>query len=170
MKTPSVPRVAMNGGSPNCAASPPLIPPASAPHITPIRSATLAGTPAVAASSAMTICARIITAPTERSIPAVSMMTVCPIARQPSTASCCSISEMSSGRRKRGFNASNTAIETTSTITGAPAGCRCSQCRSGRRLLPAGRGEPGSDCPPWRAPSEPSRRSPPSPTGLTRSF
>ena len=62
------------------------------------------------------------TAPTERSMPAVRMMSVWAMASVPTTATCCVMSERFAGFRKRSLSRPNTITETTSTMAGLIAG------------------------------------------------
>jgi hypothetical protein len=70
----------------------------------------------------MTIELSTMTAPTERSMPAVRMMSVWAIARVPTTATCCVIRERFAGFQKRSFRSPKTITEITSTIAGLIAG------------------------------------------------
>jgi hypothetical protein len=63
-----------------------------------------------------------ITAPTDRSIPAVRMMSVCAIASVPTTATCWVTSDRFAGSRKRSFSSPNTTIARTKTTAGLSAG------------------------------------------------
>ena len=76
VKMLSVPRVAMNGGNFNRVIRAPLSHPHRVPTAKPMISARTAGTPLLAAMLAITSIARIVIAPTERSIPAVRMISV----------------------------------------------------------------------------------------------
>ena len=84
----SVPRVTMNGGSRSRVTSRPLSPPASVPTSSPRTRASGPGTPKLAALPAITIEVKTMIAPTDRSMPAVRMISVWPTARPPTTATC----------------------------------------------------------------------------------
>ncbi len=93
MKIDSVPSVTMKGGSFSRVTSRPLTAPAAVPTTIPIRIATGPGIPLSALSLALSSIARMEIAPTDRSMPAVRMISVWPIARAPTTATCCMISD-----------------------------------------------------------------------------
>ncbi len=97
VKIDSVPSVTMNGGRLTRVTSKPLSSPAPTARATPMRIARNPGTPFSAARVAMTIIARMATAPTDRSMPAVRMTSVCPIARHAMTATCWSSSDWALG-------------------------------------------------------------------------
>ena len=63
-----------------------------------------------------------ITAPTERSMPAVRMMSVWAMASVPTTATCCVMSERFAGARKRVVEQPKTMTARTSTMAGLIAG------------------------------------------------
>ena len=65
------------------------------------------------ASFVMTICPSAITVPTERSIPAVRITSVWPIASTPTTITCCSTSERFWAWRKRSVLTEKNAIAST---------------------------------------------------------
>ena len=89
----SVPRVTMNGGNCTRVIRPPLTAPKAVQTLTPSRIAARTGTPFTTASRVMTIDPNAMTAPQERSIPAVRMIRVCPMASTPTTIDCCTTSE-----------------------------------------------------------------------------
>ena len=89
----SVPSVTMNGGSRTSVTRPPFSTPKPRQVRIPSRSAGRAGTPLTTASFVITIWPSAMTVPTERSIPAVRITSVWPIARTPTTIVCCSTSE-----------------------------------------------------------------------------
>ena len=62
------------------------------------------------------------TAPTERSMPAVRMMRVWAIARVPTTATCCVISDRFSTRRNRSLRSPKTTTAISRTMAGLRAG------------------------------------------------
>ena len=102
--------------------------PAAVPTATPTAMASTPGMPAPAASFAAIIMERIATAPTERSIPAVRMISVCPTASAPITATCCTTSESELGEANLGLSVLNATNERTRTRNGLIAGWECSAC------------------------------------------
>src|SRR5919112_1773690 len=124
VKTLSVPSVTMNGGRLIRVTRKPLSRPAPSPRSTPMTSAGTAGTPFSAAIVAISMVDRIVIAPTDRSMPAVRMMSVCPIPRAAMTAVCCTSSDSEFGRAKFGFRAVNTISVRTRIRAGLNAGCR----------------------------------------------
>jgi hypothetical protein len=88
-----VPSVTMKGGSRSEVTSAPLANPKAIVTRRPSRTASSGWSPDSTASLVMTMLPRAITAPLERSIPAVRMISVWPTARVPTTMTCCTISE-----------------------------------------------------------------------------
>src|SRR3569833_3083085 len=84
----SVPRVTMNAGSRAIVTRPPLIAPNAAHTATPMRIASGAGTSPPTARRVITIVPNAITAPLDRSMPAVRITTVWPTASVPSSITC----------------------------------------------------------------------------------
>ncbi len=113
-----VPRVTMNGGSLNRVTSTPLRRPPRVPTAKPASRASQPGQPCSADSFAITIMARMVSAPTDRSMPAVRMMSVCPMASAATTATCCRTSERDCGLENRELIEANTMKETMSTSRG----------------------------------------------------
>ena len=91
----------------------------------PMSSARTPGTPLLAARLAMTSMDRMAIAPTDRSMPAVRMISVCPIASAAITATCCRMMPMVSGAMKRGLMIVNTMTEMISTNNGLIEGWAC---------------------------------------------
>src|SRR3977135_4197211 len=88
-----VPSVTMNAGRRTLVTNKPLTRPKMAQERTPRRIARSAGTPLCTASFVITIIPNAITAPHDRSMPAVRMIRVCPIASTPTSTVCWRISE-----------------------------------------------------------------------------
>ena len=119
----------MNGGSPILVTSAPWNAPSTMPHTAPINSASSEGTPWSAASLAITRWVSSIAVPTARSTPAVRTMSVWPMASVASTAVCCSMMPMVSGRWKRPLpKIVNTTHAASSTKAGLSTGYRCRAC------------------------------------------
>src|SRR5919108_2543834 len=89
----SVPRVTMNAGSRRPVTRLPLTTPKPTHARIPSPIASRGSTPLATASFVITIWPKAITVPHERSIPAVRMTNVCPIASTPTTITCWSTSE-----------------------------------------------------------------------------
>ena len=89
----NVPSVTMNGGRLRPTTSPPLTKPTIMHVATPSRIASSGGTPESTASLVITIDPRAIAVPQERSMPAVRMISVWPMASVPTTITCWMISE-----------------------------------------------------------------------------
>ena len=70
----------------------------------------------------MITCPSAMTVPTERSMPAVRMTSVCPIARTPTIITCCSTSEKFSAWKNRSVFSEKNAIVTTSAMNGPTVG------------------------------------------------
>ena len=94
----------------------------------PISRANKPGTPCSAATLAITIIESTATAPTERSMPAVRMISVCPTARAATTAVCCTSSDSVCGLENRAFSRLKTITVSTRIMAGLIAGCACSRC------------------------------------------
>ena len=97
----SVPSVTMKGGSLIRVTSRPLTRPNSAVTPMPHRIASGAGSPSSTASLVITMPPSAMTMPHDRSMPAVRMISVWPIAMTPTTMTCCRTSEKFSPVRKR---------------------------------------------------------------------
>jgi hypothetical protein len=97
----SVPRVTMNGGSRSRVTSPPLRTPNPVATSRPMAIASSGGTPPSTASFVMKIDDSAMTAPHDRSMPAVRMISVWPMASVPTTITCWSTSERFEPDRKR---------------------------------------------------------------------
>ena len=89
----SVPSVTMNAGSPTPATKAPFSRPKHTQAAIPRAMASKGSTPSATASFVITIWPNAITVPQERSIPAVRITNVCPIASTPTTITCCRTSE-----------------------------------------------------------------------------
>jgi len=132
----SVPSVTMNGGNRRRVMSRPLRSPAAVPKMKPRPSAATPGTPKSAESLPMTIETKTAMAPTERSIPAVRMMMVCPMASVPTNMTCWTIRLALNGVRKRSLPKEKTTSMTLRKTSGASHGYLCS--RRWRRCKPVG--------------------------------
>ena len=129
VKTLSVPSVTMNGGSPIRVTSTPLSSAGGDPDGDPDQQREEPGhARCPRASLAITIIARIVTAPTDRSMPAVRMIRVCPTARAPMTATCCRTSDSEFGWAKRGLISEKTDEGEDQHQDGLMAGYECSTC------------------------------------------
>ncbi len=72
--------------------------------------------------------ARIVKAPTDRSMPAVRITKVCPMASAAITATCWSTSEMLPAVANRGLITEKTTNAMIRTRSGLIEGCECSTC------------------------------------------
>jgi hypothetical protein len=97
----NVPSVTMNGGSRSCVTRPPLSRPKPIATARPITIASAGATWLCTASFVMKIDDSAMTRPQERSMPAVMMTSVWPMASVPSTITCWRISEKFGPARKR---------------------------------------------------------------------
>ena len=95
----NVPRVTMNGGRLRPTTRPPLTKPTIMQVATPSRIAISGGTPESTASLVITIDPSAIAVPHDRSMPAVRMISVWPMASVPTTITCWMISEKFLGSR-----------------------------------------------------------------------
>ena len=118
----SVPSVTMNGGSRTPVTSPPVKTPKPTQVRMPSRSAGSAGTPLSTASFVMITCPSAMTVPTERSMPAVRITSVCPIARTPTIITCCNTSEKFCAWKNRSVFSEKNAIVRTSAMSGPTVG------------------------------------------------
>ena len=118
----SVPSVTMKGGSRTPVTSPPCKTPKPTHVRIPNRSAGSAGTPFATASLVMMIWPSAITVPTERSIPAVRMTRVWPIASTPTTRICWRTSEMFPPWKNRSLFRLKNSIVTASASSGPTVG------------------------------------------------
>jgi hypothetical protein len=142
----NVPSVTMNEGSRTSVTSPPFRTPKPIQVRTPSSSAGRAGIPLTIASFVITICPSAITVPTERSIPAVRITSVWPIASTPTTITCCSTSERFSAWKKRSDLNEKNAIVARRASAGPTVGAATifwSRCSTVDRL-PGGMVEVGS--------------------------
>src|SRR5207247_3983635 len=113
-----------DGGSVILVTRKPLMKPVSAPTAMPRMIASTPGTPLLAAVWAITIWARMAAAPTDKSMPAVRMIMVWPMARVASTATCWIISDRFVALKNLGLIRENTMTDATSTLAGPIVGCR----------------------------------------------
>ena len=120
----NVPSVTMNGGSFRRVTSAPLRSPQVVPTPNPISSASSPGTPWSADSLAITIDDNTMMAPTDRSMPAVRMISVWPIAMTPTTITCCRIRERFSPVRKRSVRVAKKRQATARATKGPSAAAR----------------------------------------------
>ena len=97
----SVPSVTMKGGSLTCVTSSPLTRPNSVVTPTPHSTARAGGMPSSVANLVITMPPSAITMPHDRSMPAVRMTSVWPMAMTPTTITCCRMSEKLPPVRKR---------------------------------------------------------------------
>ena len=67
-------------------------------------------------------------APTDRSMPAVRMTSVWPMARAAITATCCRMMPMVLGVAKRGLRMVKMMKDSSRTSSGLIEGCECSRC------------------------------------------
>src|SRR5579884_722470 len=118
----NVPSVTMNGGSRTSVTSPPFSTPRPRHVRIPSRSDGSAGTPPTTASFVIRICPSAITVPTERSMPAVRITSVWPIASTPTTSVCCRTSDRFSVCRNRSVLTLKNAIVSTSARNGPTVG------------------------------------------------
>ena len=123
----SVPSVTMNGGSRRRVMSKPLSRPALVPKAKPISRAATPGTPKSAESLPMMTEVNTAMAPTERSMPAVRMMSVCPMARVPTNMTCWTTRLALNGVRNRSLPKLNTTSMAARKKSGARAGYLCSR-------------------------------------------
>ena len=93
-------------------------------------------TPFSIASFVITICPSAITVPTERSMPAVRITSVWPIARTPTTITCWSTSERFWASRKRSDLSEKNAIARRSAMSGPTVGARSTAHAPGGRSRP----------------------------------
>ena len=118
----SVPSVTMNAGRRSAVTSPPFSIP-NATHVRmPSASAGSGAMPFSIASFVITIWPSAITVPTERSMPAVRITSVWPIARTPTTITCWSTSERFWTSRNRSLLSEKNAIVPSSASSGATVG------------------------------------------------
>ena len=108
----------MNGGSLMRVTSRPFISPNKAVTPMPHRMASGAGTPRSAANFVITMLPSAMTMPQDRSMPAVRMISVCPMAMTPTTITCCRISEKFSPLKKRSVVAPKIAQAMISAMKG----------------------------------------------------
>src|SRR6266511_5394670 len=121
-----VPSVTMNGGSRSPVTSEPLNAPKAAQTSSPMRIASSGCMPLSTASLVMTMLPNAITAPLDRSIPAVRMMSVWPIARVPTTITCCTTSDRLPPVRNR----DDWAVKKTTASSSAMIGPRVERARA----------------------------------------
>src|SRR5688572_16564117 len=118
----------MNGGSLSRVTRPPLSAPATIATPSPSIRASGPDSPCSLPYDAITIIAKIAAAPTDRSMPAVRMMSVCPTASAATTAVCWIISDTVPGSENRGLSTVNTTHVMARMIAGLTAGWACSTC------------------------------------------
>ncbi len=114
----SVPSVTMKGGSLTWVINRPLNTPNSVVTPMPQRMASGTGRPASTASLLITMLPSAITMPQDRSMPAVRITSVWPMAMTPTTINCCRISEKFAPLRNCGLWVENTRQAITSAISG----------------------------------------------------
>ena len=114
----SIPSVTMNGGRDIRVTSSPLASPNPAQTRMPMRIARAGGTLPPTASLVITIVPNAMIAPLDRSIPAVRMINVCPIARVPTTITCWMIREKLPGVKKVSVRMAKNALASTSAARG----------------------------------------------------
>ena len=118
----SVPSVTMKAGSRTIVTSPPFSTPNATHARIPSRIARYGLTPLSTASLVMTIWPNAITVPHERSIPAVRITSVCPIASTPTTMTCCRTSDRFWACRKLSLFTEKNAIVSSSARSGPTVG------------------------------------------------
>ena len=123
-----VPRVTMNGGSRSRVMSTPFSRPQASPMTRPMPRTSSPGIASSAEICPSTTVASSMMAPTDRSMPAVRMMIVWPMASVPTTMTCCAMRERLLGSRNRGDISEKAAIIMTSTNAGPMIGWLCSRC------------------------------------------
>src|SRR5262245_54087854 len=136
-----VPRVTMNDGRRTMVTSSPFASPKATVTARPHRIARYSFMPLATASLVMTMLPSAIIIPHERSMPAVRMISVWPIAMTPTTITCCRMSEKFCSDRKRSdcvvkkAHASTRASSGATTVPSATRGnrnagnfIRCSGC------------------------------------------
>ena len=124
----SVPSVTMNGGSRMEVISAPFKKPKAAATSKPHRMARYGLRPSSTANLVMTMELSAISMPQDRSMPAVRMMSVCPMASTPTTMTCCRISEKFWPERNRSLCVAKKAHAASSAMNGpsVDSGGRCS--------------------------------------------
>ena len=134
----SVPRVTMKGGSLIRVTSRPFSAPASTATARPMISATGPGIPLSATSFAITRDDSTMTAPMDRSIPAVRITRVWPTASEPPQATCCRRMDRFCGVKNRPFSRPKMTPARIKTISGLSAGIRCRMSCSRRPAVSLG--------------------------------
>ena len=125
MKMLSVPSVTMNGGSRSRVTSAPLSRPHAVPTPKPMSSASRPGTPWSADSLAITIDESTMIAPTDRSMPAVRMISVWAMPSVPTTITCWTISDRLPGCRNRSAVRLKMITARTRTNSGPSVALEC---------------------------------------------
>ena len=92
-----VPSVTMNGGKRNRATKNPLTAPAAVPAAKPTMTASGPGNPASTAVLPITTDDKTIIAPTDKSMPAVKITSVCAMPKMPMSVTCCKIRDKLKG-------------------------------------------------------------------------
>src|SRR5262245_18756652 len=139
----SVPRVTMKGGSLISVTRRPFTIPNAAETARPQPMATCGSMPTSAASLVMTIPPNAMIIPQARSIPAVRMTNVCPMATTPTTITCCTMSEKFCPLRKRSLSrakkmqARSSATDGPRSVTGGRRSSRRRHETLMRLLAPA---------------------------------
>jgi hypothetical protein len=124
----SVPSVTMNGGRLIRVTKNPFKAPPAVPIRMPIRIASGPGTPPEDARLAMISIENTVSAPTDRSMPAVRMISVWPMASAAMIATCWNRIDNVCGCRNRGLTTAKTITATISTSNGLRAGWACRTC------------------------------------------
>src|SRR6266516_2398576 len=114
----SVPRVTMNGGRLIVVTRPPFSRPKPAHSSRPSRIARNGFSPVLTASLVIAMLPNAMTAPADRSIPAVRMTSVCPMARVPTTMTCWTMREKLPPVKNR----SDLMLKNRQASTSAPSG------------------------------------------------
>ena len=122
VKMLKVPKVTMKGGNLSRVTSRPLTRPKNVPRAMPRIRARKPGTPLLAARFAMNIMAKMQIAPTDKSIPAVRMTSVCPMASAAMIAVCWMMIDNVAGWANRGLMMVKMMNAMISTISGLSAG------------------------------------------------
>ena len=118
----SVPSVTMKAGSRTSVTRAPFRAPKATQVRIPREIARSGDMPLLTANFVITTCPSAITVPTERSIPAVRITSVCPIASTPTTITCCITSDRFWASRKRSDLTEKKAIASTRAMSGPTVG------------------------------------------------
>ena len=112
----------MKGGSFSRVTSVPFSAPVAAPTASPTRIEIGTGIPNSTDSLPMMTDTITMTAPTDKSMPAVNTTSDCAAARVPTTATCCRISDRLKAEKKLGAISPKAPTDSTSTMTGTMVG------------------------------------------------